>query len=286
MTTGEVQVMKGVPVATALTEKLAAKVEDLKSKGVCPKLAIVRVGERGDDLAYERGATKRMEKCGIDCQVYTFDENVTMSDFEAGFKAINDDEAVHGILMFRPLPKHLDEERIKSIINPAKDVDCMSATNMAKVFMGDKEGFAPCTPEAVIRMLEHYEIETTGKNVALIGRSLVVGKPLAMLLMGKNATVTVCHTKTKNIADITKRADIIIAAAGAAKTVTADMVSDGTVVVDVGINVDDNGNLCGDVDFEAVCQKASFISPVPSGVGSVTSTVLAEHVVRAAEAGL
>ena len=216
--------MKGAPVATALTEKLASQVEEMKKGGITPKLAIVRVGERGDDLAYERGATKRMEKCGIDCQVYTFPADVPMEEFEKGFKAINDDDAVHGILMFRPLPKHLDEERIKSIINPLKDVDCMNSVNMAKVFMQDKTGYAPCTPEAVIRMLEYYEVDLTGKNVALIGRSLVVGKPLAMLLMGKNATVTVCHTKTKDVADITRRSDIVIAAAGAIKTVTRDML--------------------------------------------------------------
>ncbi|MCF0130397.1 MAG: bifunctional 5,10-methylenetetrahydrofolate dehydrogenase/5,10-methenyltetrahydrofolate cyclohydrolase [Pseudobutyrivibrio sp.] len=276
--------MKGAPVATALTEKLASQVEEMKKGGITPKLAIVRVGERGDDLAYERGATKRMEKCGIDCQVYTFPADVPMEEFEKGFKAINDDDAVHGILMFRPLPKHLDEERIKSIINPLKDVDCMNSVNMAKVFMQDKTGYAPCTPEAVIRMLEYYEVDLTGKNVALIGRSLVVGKPLAMLLMGKNATVTVCHTKTKDVADITRRSDIVIAAAGAIKTVTRDMISEGTVVVDVGINVDGEGNLCGDVDYEEVENIASYISPVPAGVGSVTSTVLAEHVVRAAVA--
>lgn len=275
--------MKGIAAANAITETLAQRSAALKEKGINPCLAIVRVGERGDDLAYERGALKRMEKCGIEAKVVTFPEDVDQETFEKGFLDVNNDPSVHGILLFRPLPRSLNEERIKELIDPAKDVDCMSAVSMAKVFMGDSTGYAPCTAEAVVRLLEFYGVELSGKNVALLGRSLVVGKPLAMLLIGKNATVTVCHTRTKDIADITRRSDIIVAAVGKAGMVTADMVSEGVIVADVGINVDADGNLCGDVDFEAVSEKASMISPVPGGVGSVTTTVLAEHVLRAAE---
>lgn len=275
--------MKGITAANAITETLAQRSAELKEKGITPCLTIVRVGERGDDLAYERGALKRMEKCGIEARVVTFPEDVDQDTFEKGFLDVNNDPSVHGILLFRPLPHSLNEERIKELIDPAKDVDCMSAASMAKVFMGDNTGYAPCTAEAVVRLLEFYGVELSGKNVALLGRSLVVGKPLAMLLLGKNATGTVCHTRTKDIADITRRADIVVAAVGKAGMVTADMISEGTVVADVGINVDADGNLCGDVDFAAVSEKASMISPVPGGVGSVTTTVLAEHVLRAAE---
>ena len=185
--------------------------------------------------------------------------------------------------MFRPLPGHLDEEPLKSLIDPVKDVDCMSPVNIAKVFSGDDSGYAPCTPEAVMEMLDHYGIDPKGKKVTVIGRSMVVGKPLAMLLLKRHATVTICHTRTEDLTGTCRAADILIAAAGKAKMVTAPMAGEGAVVVDVGINMDPEGNLCGDVDFEAVEPGASFISPVPRGVGSVTTSVLAQHVVRAAE---
>lgn len=274
--------MTGADVAKVMTEKLTHEVEQLKAEGICPCLTIVRVGARPDDLAYERGARKRMEKTGIDCRVAELPEDITQEDFEKAFREINDDPAVHGILLFRPLPKTLDEEPVKAMIDPRKDVDCMSPVNIAKVFSGDASGFAPCTPEAVMEMLEYYDIDPKGKKVTVVGRSMVVGKPLSMLLLGKNATVTVCHTRTADVTATCKEAEILVAAAGKARMITADMVGDGAVVVDVGINVDEEGNLCGDVDFDAVEKKASCISPVPRGVGSVTSSVLAKHVVRGA----
>lgn len=275
-------VMKGVEVAKAMKEKLIDKRNWLNEQGVQPNLTIIRVGARPDDLAYERGALKRMEMIGIDCHVEELPEDISQSDFEQRFRQINEDARVHGILLFRPLPKHLDEEPIKAMIDPVKDVDCMSPVNIAKVFSGDPKGFAPCTAEAVVRMLEHFDIPLEGKRVTVVGRSMVVGKPLAMLLLNKNATVTICHTKTADLAKQCRQAEVLVAAAGRAAMITADMVADGAVVADVGINVDAEGNLCGDVDYDAVADKAAAISPVPGGVGGITTSVLAEHVLRSA----
>ncbi len=274
--------MKGSDVAAAMKERLQHEVAELGNQGVVPKAAIVRVGARPDDLAYERGAMKRLEGVGIACQVFEFPEAISQQDFERGFAAVNDDPKIHGILLFRPLPKHLDEEAVKQMINPLKDIDCMSAPNIAKVFSGDETGYAPCTAEAVVHVLDHYGLDLQGKRVTVVGRSMVVGKPLTMLLIKRNATVTVCHTRTKDLPGTCRGAEILVAAAGKAKMVTADFVADGTVVIDVGINVDADGKLCGDVDYEAVAPKASHITPVPGGVGAVTSSVLADHVVRAA----
>lgn len=283
MSTETSVVMMGTDVAKAMKEELTQRVEALKSDGVLPHLAIVRVGARPDDLAYERGAMKRMELTGIACSVFELPEDISQEKFESEFRKVNDDPKIHGILLFRPLPKHLDEEPIKTMIHPMKDVDCMSPVNIAKVFSGDETGYAPCTPEAVMEMLDYYNINLTGKKVTVVGRSMVVGKPLSMLMLKKHATITVCHTRTKKLAATCKEAEILVAAAGKAKMIREDMVGDGAVIVDVGINVDDDGNMCGDVDYDAVVSKAAYISPVPRGVGSVTSSVLAKHVVRGAE---
>lgn len=276
--------MKGAEVAKAMKETLIAKVNELKEHGVFPHLTIVRVGARPDDLSYERGAKKRMEMIGIECQVLELPEDISQEDFEKEFQAVNDDPKVHGILVFRPLPEHLDEEPIQAMIRPEKDVDCMSPVNMAKVFAGDESGYAPCTAEAVMEMLSFYGIDPEGKKVVVVGRSMVVGRPLAMMLLKKNATVTVCHTRTIDLKETCREAEILVAAAGKAKMITSDMVGEEAVVADVGINVDESGNLCGDVDYESVEKIASHISPVPRGVGSITTSVLAKHVVRAASA--
>ena len=275
-------IMKGSEVAASMKEELLSEIEKLGQHGIVPGLGIVRVGTRPDDLAYEHGAVKKLEGMGIRCRVFDFPETISQADFEKGFSSVNDDPTIHGILLFRPLPKHLDEEAVKRIINPLKDVDCMSPVNIAKVFSGDETGFAPCTPEAVMEVLAHYGIDLQGKRVTVMGRSMVVGKPLSMLLLKKNATVTICHTKTKNLVETCSNAEIIIAAAGKAKVVTHYLVAENAMVVDVGINVDDEGKLCGDVDYDSVAPKASYITPVPGGVGTVTSSVLAKHVVRAA----
>lgn len=276
------ELMKGAEVAKAMKATIIENVDKLKERGISPCLTIVRVGAREDDLAYERGAKKRMELTGIECRIVELPEEVSQQELEDTFKKVNEDDTVHGILLFRPLPAHLDEEPLKKMINPYKDVDCMSPVNMAKVFSGDETGHAPCTAEAVMEMLAHYGIDLTGKKVTIVGRSMVVGRPLSMLMLKKNATVTICHTKTKNLAKTCADAEVLIAAAGKAKMVTAEMVGEGAVVADVGINVDADGNLCGDVDFEEVEKKASYISPVPRGVGSVTTSVLAKHVVKSA----
>ena len=266
-----------------MKEDLTGEARRLKDRGILPSLTIVRVGARPDDLAYERGARKRMEMIGIECKVVELPETITQAEFEKTFFKINEDPKVHGILLFRPLPGHLNEGPVVSRINPLKDVDCMCPVNIAKVFSGDETGHAPCTPEAVMEMLDYYKIDPKGKKVTVIGRSMVVGKPLSMMLLKRHATVTICHTRTKDLTATCREAEILVAAAGKARMVTADMVGDGAVVVDVGINVDDKGNLCGDVDFEAAEPATSYISPVPRGVGSVTSSVLAKHVLKAAE---
>ncbi len=279
------QILKGAEVVAAMKEKMTAQVAEHQKKGIKPCLGIVRIGARPDDTAYERGATKRCEGIGVGCKVFEFPEDITHSAFAGEFRKINSDPSVHGILVFRPMPKHIDENEIRQIIDPAKDIDCMSPVNVARVFAGDDTGFAPCTPEAVVEILDHFNVGVQGKQVVVIGRSMVVGKPLSMLLLKKHATITICHTRTRDIEEVCKRADILIAAAGKAKMVSGSYVPEGCVVIDVGINVDSAGNLCGDVDFEDVAQKASMITPVPGGVGTVTTSVLVKHVIRAASQG-
>jgi methylenetetrahydrofolate dehydrogenase (NADP+)/methenyltetrahydrofolate cyclohydrolase len=276
------ELLKGIEVANAMKESLVAKNEELIARGVTPCLAIVRVGERQDDLAYENGVLKRFGGLGIKVQVNAFPEDISQDDFENEFSKINENGSVHGILMFSPLPKSLDAESVKDLIDPDKDVDCMCAANIAKIFMGDDTGYAPCTPMGVVEMLKHFEIPLKGKEVALVGRSLVVGKPLAMLLLGENATVTICHSRTEDLAGVCRRADIVVAAAGVAKMIGKDFIKPGAVVIDVGINVDDEGRMCGDVDFEGAEQIASKITPVPGGVGTVTTSILAKHTLKAA----
>ena len=275
------QIIKGKPVADAITAELQKDVEALKAQGITPKLKIVRVGAREDDLAYERGALSRMEKCGIAAEVLELPVDIEQADFVKALKAVNDDPAVHGILLFRPLPKQLDMEEIKFIVDPVKDIDCMNPLNAEKIFEGDKTGYPPCTSQACVEILDHYGVELKGKNVAVVGRSMVVGKPLAMLLLDKNATVTICHSRTADLPAVCRQNDVVIAAVGRAEMVKGDFINEGTVVIDVGINVNAEGKLCGDVKFDECVEKASMITPVPAGVGSVTTSVLAKHVVKA-----
>lgn len=243
------------------------------------------MGDKPDDISYERGASKRMEAVGLRCTSYHFQEDITDSEFKAEFKKINDDEDVDAILLLRPLPKHINESDIEKMINPIKDVDGISPVNMAKVYSGDKTGFAPCTPTAVISMLDYAGIDLTGKRVTIVGRSLVVGKPLAMLMLGRNATVTVCHTKTADMQARCKEAEIVVAAAGKAKMLDNEYIGKDAIVVDVGINMDENFKLCGDVDFDSISAVAKMATPVPGGVGTVTTSVLAKHVVQAYKLG-
>lgn len=275
------QVIKGKPVADAITESVVKDVEALKAKGIAPKLKIVRVGAREDDLAYERGALTRMDKCGILAEVLELPLDIAQADFVKELKVVNDDPTVHGILLFRPLPKQLNMDGIKFVVEPVKDIDCMNPINAAKIFEGDKTGYPPCTSQACVEILDHYGIELQGKKVAVIGRSMVVGKPLAMLLLEKNATVTVSHSRTTDLPAVCRDAEVVVAAVGKAEMVKGDFINQGAVVIDVGINVNAEGNLCGDVKFDECVDKASMITPVPAGVGSVTTSVLAKHVVKA-----
>mgnify|MGYP000006469754 FL=1 len=277
-------IIKGAQVAEAVSAETLKRAEALRLKGIEPCLAVIRVGEDGSQLAYERGALKRMDKCGINCRVCAFDENISQEDFESEFKKINDDNSVHGILLLQPLPKTLSVEPIKDIINPLKDVDAVSPVNMYKILANDKTGYAPCTAEGVMEILDWMGTDLKGKKCKVIGRSMIVGKPLGLLLLARDATVTYCHSKTIELAKETKDADVLIAAAGSAKLVGADFVNENMTVIDVGVNVDENGNMCGDVDFEAVETIVANITPVPGGTGAVTTSVLAKHVVKAAEA--
>lgn len=272
---------RGMPVVKAMAEKFKQQVAELKERGINTKLAIVRVGEREDDIAYEKGALKRF--AGVDAlvEVIALPSTISQDEFDRVIIGLNDNDEVHGILVFRPLPKQLSDERLKELINPLKDVDGISMINSAKVFAGDESGFAPCTAQAVMEILDFYGIELTGKRVAVVGRSLVVGRPLSMLLLKKNATVTICHTRTKDIAKECRNADILVACAGCARMIKKEYTHPGQVVIDVGINFAD-GVMCGDVDYEEVAGNVEAITPVPGGVGTVTTSVLLKHTIEGA----
>ena len=274
---------KGAPVAQALTERLAARADQLKVQGIVPTLAIVRVGERPEDLSYERGALKRCEKVGVRVRQFTLPKESSHGDLLEVIRQINADREIHGCLLFRPLPPQMDEEAICAALDPAKDVDGITAGSLASVFAGSGAGYPPCTAQACMEILNYYGCDLTGKRAVVVGRSLVVGKPLAMLLLGQNATVTLCHTRTADLAAECRRAEVLIAAAGRANMIGRDHLSPGQLVLDVGINVDEEGNLVGDVDFAAADAIVGAVTPVPGGVGAVTTSVLAAHVLQAAE---
>ena len=248
-----------------------------------PTLGIIRVGENESDISYERGATKRCETLGVACEKVLLPADVSQENLLAEIEKMNKNDNIHGVLLFRPLPKHLDQAVIENALDPAKDVDCMTDGSMTGVFTGKEVGFPPCTPQACMEILDHYGIDCTGKRAVVIGRSLVVGKPAAMMLIKKNATVTVCHTRTVDMPSVVKEADIVIVAAGRAGVVDDTYLRPGQIVIDVGINVNAEGKLCGDVDFEKAEPIVEAITPVPGGVGSVTTSVLVGHVVEAAK---
>ena len=273
------QRLGGKEVADKIVEEIKVKVEELKGKGVSPKLAILRVGAREDDLAYERGVLKRFESAGVEVEVTALDADIAQEELDKTFDGINNDPKVHGILVFRPLPKGLSDEHMRRTIDPGKDSDFMDIRNMENVLAGVPDCAAPCTAEAVMALIKHYNIETKGKKVTVVGRSLVIGKPAALLLTTANATVTVCHTKTVDIEAECRNADIIVACCGVAKMITDKFVKPGQIVIDVGMNVDEEGRLCGDVDYEKVSEIADAITPVPGGVGSITTAILLRHVV-------
>ena len=279
----ETQILKGAPVAAAMNETMKADTAALKEKGIVPTLAVLRVGARADDLSYERGAMKRAAAVGIEVRNVVLPEDVDSDTFFRTLEELNEDPSVHGILMFRPLPKHLDGEKARQMLVPSKDVDGCTDGSLAGVFTNTSLGFAPCTAQAAMEILHYYGIPVSGLRAAVIGRSLVIGRPVAMMLMHENATVTVCHTRTKDVPAVTREADLVIAASGQMESVGREYLREGQIVIDVGIGWnEEKQKLCGDVRYEEAEGLVSALTPVPGGVGSVTTAVLCRHVVDAA----
>ena len=278
------QILEGKAVAKAMAEDLARRSAALRERGVEPRLAVVRMGSRGEDIQYERSIARLCAQLGIDLRTVELPESADTEALIAAVDDINADAAVHGCLLMRPFPEQIDEARVCERLRPEKDVDGVSSLSLSGVFTGRRIGFCPCTAQACLEMLDYYEIPLAGKQAVVIGRSLVVGKPLAMLLTGRDATVTLCHTRTAELDRVCRRAEILISAAGCPALVDVDAVGPGQVLLDVGLNVDGEGHICGDAAFERVMPLVSAITPVPGGVGRVTTAVLCKHVIEAAEA--
>jgi methylenetetrahydrofolate dehydrogenase (NADP+)/methenyltetrahydrofolate cyclohydrolase len=275
--------LKGAEVVEAMNAQTATLVKELKGQGTAATLAIVRVGEREDEIAYERGALKRCEKVGICARQVLLPETATQAQLIAAIEELNVDDSVHGVLLLRPLPPHINDDTVRNVLLPEKDVDGITDKSIAAVFAGEDIGFAPCTPQACMEIAEYFGYEFEGKNAVVIGRSLVVGKPAAMMLLDRNATVTIAHSRTKSLPEIARRADFVIACVGRAEMVDASYLRAGQTVIDVGINVAANGKLTGDVNFNAAESVVDAITPVPGGVGTVTTSVLCKHVAQAAK---
>ncbi len=276
--------LRGKPVVDRMAQDMGARIEVLRQEGIVPTLALVRVGARPDDLSYERTAVKRAESLGIAVKPYVLDEFAPQAALQATLQSINYDKTVHGCLMFRPLPSFIDEKAMCNTLAPAKDVDGISLASLASVFTDASDGFPPCTAAACVEMLDHYDVPLVGKHVVVVGRSLVVGKPVSMMLLRRNASVTICHSRTENLPAICREADIVICATGRARAYGAEFFSPGQTVLDVGINFDTHGKLCGDVNFDEVEPIVGAITPVPGGIGTVTTSVTMAHTVAAAEA--
>lgn len=275
--------LKGFPVAKAITQQLLPRVEQLAAKGITPTLAILRVGEKEDDISYEKGALKRCSQVGIAVKQLHLPQDVEQQTLLDAIGQLNRDDTVHGVLILRPLPSHLNDAAVCGALSPQKDVDGITPYSMAGIFTGSSVGYPPCTPQGCIEILEHYQIPISGKRAVVLGRSLVVGKPASMLLLQKNATVTICHTRTQNLPAVCREADILLAAAGQPQMVTEEFLRPGQILLDVGIHPLPDGSICGDVCFAAVEPVVQAITPVPGGTGAVTTAVLAKHVVEAAE---
>ncbi len=276
------RILDGKAVAAAMTETLKNEVSILKAEGTIPCLAILRVGDRSDDLAYERGTVKRCEKVGVETKIFALPADVSQGKLLETIDEINADSKIHGCLIFMPLPSHIDESAVRGALLPEKDVDGITPRSQAGVYSGRDVGFPPCTPAACVEILKFYGVELKGARAVVLGRSLVVGRPLAMMLLKENATMTICHTKTKNAAEIAQGAEILLSAAGRAGAVTREFVNDRQILVDVGINVNAQGKICGDATSDARENCRAF-TPVPGGVGAVTTTILASHVIEAAK---
>ena len=280
------ELLRGVPVVEALNAEMMQGVADLIERNIFPTLAIVRVGEREDDIAYERGVMKRCKKVGVQVRQVLLPGDCTEETLIATLQGLNTDSTVHGVLLFRPLPKYMNDDRVRNALVPEKDIDGITDLSLAGVFAGTDTGFAPCTAQACMEILDYYDIDPKGRKAVVVGRSLVVGKPVAMMMIGKHATVTVCHTRTMDMPSVCREGEILIVSAGRPKIVNESYLSAGQVVIDVGINVLEDGTMCGDVDFEAAENITKAITPVPGGVGTVTTSVLVGNVITAARRSL
>lgn len=275
------EILKGNVVAAQIKEDMKKEIAKLGEVGKIPTLGIVRLGNNPDDVSYERSIIRNCEAVGINSKVIEKELDMSTEELVELMEELNKDDDVSGILVFRPLPKHIDEEKIINAISPDKDVDCMNPLNLGKIFEGDMTGFQPCTPKAAMEVLLYNKVALEGANVVVINRSMVVGKPLAMMLLEENATVTVCHSRTKNLPEITKNADVVVTALGRAKMFGEEYFNENSVIIDVGMSVDEDGKLSGDVDYPNVSDKVGMITPVPGGVGAVTTSILLAQVVEA-----
>lgn len=276
------EVLRGNKVAKSLEPKINDIAEKLTASGIKPTLAIIRIGNKQDDLYYQQSAEKRCAALGIAVEIYAYDCGITLEELTNEIINLNLDEAIHGVLIMRPLPAHIDDSAVCCALDPLKDVDGITDSSLAGVIKNEDKGFAPCTAEACIELLDYYNINVKGSRAVVVGRSLVVGKPLALMLTSLDATVTVCHTKTKNLAEVTREADILVAAAGKIGLITKEHIKTGAAVIDVGVTPTGQGGFAGDADYESVIQTASAVTPVPGGVGTITSTILALHTLKAA----
>jgi methylenetetrahydrofolate dehydrogenase (NADP+)/methenyltetrahydrofolate cyclohydrolase len=279
------RLLKGKEVADAMMATIQRDVEALRATGLAPTLGIIRVGERADDIAYEKSATKRCEAVGVAIRGYRLPADATQAALLDVIRGANADPGVHGVLLFRPLPRQFDDAAARAALLPTKDIDGITDGSLAGVFTNTPSGFPPCTATACVELLDHYGIDVSGKRVVVIGRSLVIGRPVAMLLMHLNATVTICHTRTIDLPSVVKEADIVVVAVGKPESVGRECFREGQVVIDVGIHVKDDGKLCGDVKFAEVAPLVEAITPVPGGVGAVTTAVSIRHVISAARWG-
>lgn len=277
------EVLKGNVVAAKIKEDMIERIKKLEANGTYPTLGIVRLGDNASDVSYEKSIIKNCDAIGIKSKVFEKETSMTTEELIAFIEELNNDKEISGILMFRPLPKHIDEEKIRNAISPSKDVDCMHPLNLEKIFEGDMTGFSPATPKAAMEILLYNQIPLEGKNVVVVNRSMVVGKPLVMMLLEKNATVTICHSRTKNLDEVTRNADVVVTALGKPKFFTEKFFTKNSIVIDVGVSMTEDGKLSGDVDYENVVNLVDKVTPVPGGVGSVTTTLLLNQVVMACE---
>ncbi len=270
-------------VNSYLLKKLNKRCENLIQEGVKPTAAFVRIGSKKEDITYQNSIMRTCNNVGVNALLYELDEHASMDDLRKLLEQLRIDKNIHGVMIFRPLPEGINESEVNSLISPYKDIEGMNPVNLAKVFAGDYHGFAPCTAAAVMEILKYYKIELKGKHAVILGRSMVVGKPLSMMMLKEDETVTICHSKTEKIHEVARMADVLVAAIGIPNAIGAEYIKDGAIVIDVGINVNKDGHICGDVNFEEAVKKASLITTVPGGVGSVTTAILIKNIIKAAQ---